>query len=263
MFKVSLLILTFAAAAVLAKPLEELKNQLPVVNCDNWKPNHCIISEINVTKANSRFQVYNPNPELIYQIIIEGPAAHVEWLSGDICNYFPELTGISMNYIGLQGFTNDAFVACQKLEFFNMQGGLFEEVPVNIFQENRNLLTFQLFDTPIKRILPNQFHAHPNLVLVHIGVSQLEVFPVESIRSDIFQALHVYSSNLKDFPAEELLQRFPILKFTTFNDNDIKCSRVDELIKIFNARQVEIFRFALPKEREGPVGESSGFICIP
>lgn len=196
-------------------------------------------------------------------MVIEKPGSSVEWLSGDICSYFPNLTGFYIYSDGVQGFTEDAFIACKKLEFFHLEGGVFEEIPINLFKENRNLLTFKLYDTPIERILPNQFHAHPNLLVVEISASQLEEFPVLSINSTNFNALYLHSSNLKDFPGEELLQKFPKLGYTAFNDNDIKCSRVDKLLSFFFTRKVAVYTFRKPKQREGEVGESSGFICIP
>lgn len=67
-----------------------------------------------------------------------------------------------------------------------------------------------------------------------------------------------FGNNLKDFPAEVLLKKFPRWSMVMFNDNDIKCSRLQEILEVLKQ-----CKYSERKEREEEVVEMDGFICVP
>lgn len=261
-------ILTFvlAASTVQATPLSPKNEDLPVYTCQqdtSWAPNQCSFKDVTILKENPHFQPNHSDPDLINLINIR-ETNHIEWFTIDICDYFPNLNVLNIYNIGLEGFDNDAFATCYKLSEVNITGGSFLTLPENLFEYTRYMRTIGFYDTKLSTISSSAFINLRRLFEVQITGSLIEEFPIESIISLEFQSLILYSNNLKDLKVEEILEQFPSLRFIAFSDNDIKCSRVEEMIGALSKREgltVETTSNSKPREEE--VGEVDGIICVP
>lgn len=260
-------VLTFSISALAtAAPHAAPQDPLPTFTCtqDPIRPNECaFFSNIQTTKENPHFEPHYRTPEEISGIIVEN-GKYVTFTS-DICNYFPNVEQIIIWNATLEDFQPNAFENCRNLNAFSVYWGLFNEIPDNLFKDVADQLTGIVFDeTPIREIKADQFHGLAKLSFLQISSSQIDNFPVESIvDSTNLDGLVLYSNNLNDFAAETIIERFPQILELGYSDNDIKCSRVEELNKFLNSKGVEIDKSSTPKSREGQVDSVGGVICVP
>lgn len=220
----------------------------------------CIIQNPVTTKSNPNFKISHPTPEKIQQVGVIG--GNLAVFTSDICNYFPNLLNLEIGNTGVEVLEENALDNCN-LHGWILSGAKVEEIPLKFFDKNRDIRGIYFVDTPIKKIDPAQFHGLQKLTDVGISMTQIEEFPLESITSKQIFWFHAFSNNLKDFPAEEYYNKFPQVAFVGYGDNDISCTRVQEMNDFFKERGIEVFDFNFPKPREEPVEEVGGVICVP
>lgn len=239
--------------------------ELPVFNCVTGPFGTCAFLNINTTKENPNFQPYNEDPSYIYKVYILN-TSRLEVLTSDICDYFPRLGElVILNVPNLQNFTADSVSACRDLSWFSLYGSSVTEIPLDLFKANPEMRHVIFKDVPIQAIQPGQFHGIDlsNLILVGTNITE---FPVDSIKPEDSPYLKYFvtsSSNLVDFDLELLLSRFELLRQIGYDDNDIRCSRVEVMNGLMKARNVTFATERSLKPRVGPTETRDGVICVP
>lgn len=259
MAKVHTIILLICLARLL---FAENSTEVPTFDCvPEAFVSFCTIQDPVTSKNNPNFKISHPTPHKVGQVVVSG--GNLAVFTSEICDYFPNLSILYLQQTGVQELDANALDNCANLLGWFVKSAKIEEIPLNFFQ-NMPLLDYVYFnDTPIKRIDPAQFHGSQKLAELYISLSHIEEFPLESITSDSISFIFIESSNLKDFPAEEYMKRFPRAEYVGYSDNDIKCSRVQEMNDFFNERGVEVFTIFSRKPREEEVVEVEGVLCVP
>lgn len=263
--KLFLVLLTLAVATK-ATSLKKSNEVLPEFQCitdPGGASYRCHFDDIYTTKENPNFQPFHPHAEDIIAIAIN-TGNQMEILTSDICDYFPNLRDLWINDVKLQGFEDGALLTCTNLNELTIWQGLFNELPEDLFKGSQKLAHVTIRNTPLIRILPNTFSSLPKLASIFITKTLIEEFPVESIVSSELSSFILYSNNLKDLAVERLVEQSPKLRIINFNDNDIKCSIVSEILSVLEKRPaIQIQYLSARKEREEVVGEVGRIICIP
>lgn len=237
-------------------------NDLPTFEClPGIHYRECIIYNPITSKTKPDFKVSYAFPDEIKFVEIKG--GNLAVFTSTICDYFPNLIEITLENTNVEELNESALQTCKNMMYWTLKGGKVEEIPLNFFKNIPLLNHIELTDIPIKKIDPAQFHEIPALRRLLITFTPIEEFPLESVSSDKIIVMFLNSNNLKDFPAEEYKKKFPIAQGVAYGDNDINCSRVQEMNDFLKEQGVNADKSRVPKPREEEVGEVEGVICIP
>lgn len=249
-----------------AKPYTGLDEDLPVFLCEGALRNYCTFEIINTTKENPRFQPRNKDPELIWGVTIGSVfrTNRMEILTSDICNYFPNLEKLVTRNVKLEGFEDGALANCPNLTEVYFSDAEFTEFPDNLFESNPLLATLEVYRSKLIKIQSTILSSLPNLIYLDLTATFIEEIDIDSFASNKIKIIWLYSNYLKDFQVEKALVRFSQLEEIAFNDNDIKCSRVQVILDVLaDHDDVLIEYYAEQKEREEEIQEVGGITCIP
>lgn len=166
----------------------------------------------------------------------------------------------------LEIILSDALSSCLNLKFFELRHSKIAEIPSTLFNSNKKLTSIYISHSPVKQIPAEIFGGLSNLQSVSLNNLLIDEFPVEvvarSLSRDI-KAIHVWSNYLKDLDVDYTLWFWPLITSITYDDNEIKCDRV-EVINTFMRENglTSIIGFE-PRARTEPTETRDGVICIP
>lgn len=261
---VLILVALLLCSLIDATPVEQVNVTLTTFECQPEYIGYCFFRDLVTTKENPRFQPYHPNPNSVSDIFVSG--GQLEVLTSDICNYFHNLERLYIYYgMGVEIITEEAFYNCPILKSVKIEKSKLTRLPETLFVNNPELNALKINDNPITQLPRNIFSNNPEVHVIELINTPLEEIPFDQMIGHNYSTyIDVYSNNLKDFPIEFLLETFPNLSRVAFNDNNIKCSRVQEILDALSRRpRVNIWNYSSKKPREEEVGEVGGIICIP
>lgn len=256
------ILLTLPIFSAVAIPFNSLQDPLPIYECKNESiPEACTIVGINTNRTHPQFRITHPAPETINIVIIQG--FNMAILTSDICDYFPNLLGLSIYFANVEGFDTRPFANCRNLLSLLIYVSKFDEIPVNLFSDTPNMTIIDFYKAPVKSIKVNQFNGLSQLRVVALMGLEIDDFPLQSVDSPGLETLYLYSNNFKDIPAQGIVDRFPALKYVGYNDNDILCSRVPQINNVFRLKGVEIKLDTATKPRQEETEVVEDIICVP
>lgn len=226
----------------------------------------CTFDDIMLSRSGYRFRPLASNASEVKLVVIKNSS--IEWFSSDMCRYFPNLKEIDIFGAGLQGFDGDALLGCRELEVFESTGDQITTIPLSLFWGNRKTIrTIAFYGAPIERIDHDQFAELTELRFLTIAGSRVSHFPAESIRnSEYLIGLYLYGNNLLDLDGEYILKKFSQLRSVAFSDNDMVCSRVQELNELFVYNGIDSYWWvherAKPRPKDVKTSKHWGVICI-
>lgn len=169
--------------------------------------------------------------------------------------------------IGLQVLEEDALAGCPFFEHIEMRAGNVSVIPEGFFDYTTSLKVIKIDRNPIKKLPDNLFGRQPDMNTIFITGTQLEVLPLDELVGSTtrqYFGIFVYSNNLKDFQFEILADKYSGLKDLAFNDNEISCTRVQEILDDMERRIfTDNWLYSYNKTREQEVSSIDGNICIP
>lgn len=251
-----------------------LNEDLPVFSCEPLVLRNetqlwgCMFNDLHLTRNNLRFQPYNPTPQEVTTVYISNSIVEV-FTALDICTYFPKVRAITLGSLGIEELAPNGLFECKDLRSFSIisqktEGeriNLFEEIPAEFFKTTPNLVSITIQDGSLKVVKADQFWGLPKLIAVSIVGTMIEDFPWESIENRVgVITLELYSNRLKDLAAEEIDAEYPRLIEVAYSDNDIKCSRAEEIREAFSDIPVKDISFN--RERDDETEVIGGIICV-
>lgn len=259
----TILVLLILGVSIEAKPHEVQANNLPESECirNDWNY-QCSFRDLNTTKSNPHFKPTYSGIYVISDVTVQG--YHMEVLTDDICDFFSGLTTFRVKSVGLEIINEGALDACTELTRVVIESNKLTTLPSNLLANAPKLFTFEIESNPIDYIEPLWFKNFQGYTL-SILMTNVEEFPFDAmVDTDRYFTINTHSNQLRDFPIETLVNKFSTLRRVAFSDNNIKCSRVQEILDFLKTRpEVEVSTAAFRRPREGPVSEVEGIICIP
>lgn len=234
-------------------------------NCDirvNKKGKTCRLDALNLTRTDYIIEPVTKDATELIRIIITGT---VPILAKGICEALPNLKSFEANTLHIEEIEEDAFVACKKLTRLNLHINKLIKLKKNTFSGLVHLEQLFLPGGNLSTI-DIDLRGLKQLQIIVLAALNLTVFRPEMIQDQTqLERLALYSNELFNLDIDELLKYTPNLKRIDLADNNFKCSRLEEIVKIARMKNINARTFtytALRRNRTYTPGNVDGIHCL-
>lgn len=166
----------------------------------------------------------------------------------------------------LEAVLLNAFSSCDNLEILQMLGSRIKELPSMLFSNNKKIQLLEIKWTPIENISDMLFSGLSNLNELILDSLHLTEFPVEALSRSYSKRLDrvdIYNSYLRDLHVELIVWLWPNITRIGYDDNDIKCNRVEQINAVMKANGKVIKPYPFPRSRSEPTETRDEIVCLP
>lgn len=218
-----------------------LKHENEAVQC-LLNGTSCIFSEVNTTKARPLFHPSSVNNNKVQKIQFKRSSMYI--LTEEICETFPNLTELRIINVSLGRITSNALHGCRKLTFIHVSMNNITDLPLNLFEKNRDLYAVVLQNNHLKSIDGRMFAHLKSLTHLAVPENYLDEFPVYQFPVlDKLTSLYIYENDITDLDEQELLLKFPNLKHIYMHNNLFDCDRLKIVINALRRNGIEFRQF--------------------
>lgn len=236
---------------------------IPHFYCDHSeRPENCDLFNVHTLRDQSRYKIistlpYNEVDSVTFYL------QKLAVMSPDFCETFPRLRTLYAASNEIEVIDQNAFVACYALKSLNMGDNRIQVLPADLFRNNFQLSSLVLQVNRIGKIADNLFEHNYSLQFLFLGINNLDAFPVSAVKNcKQLTWILLYSNNIFDFNATELIRAVPSLTEVMINGNMMPCSQIREMSGAFREASVlEDLNF-VPRSRPFLMGEVFGYQCI-
>lgn len=116
----------------------------------------------------------------------------------------------------------------------------------------------------IKQLDDDLFAEMPNIGLLSISENNLTNVSPELFRNNKkVTQLFMYSNDLSDVDAEQIMKFLPILRYLYLDDNEISCTRVVQIYNLLQSKRIYCLPTGSKKIRDYPQETVVGLLCKP
>lgn len=251
MFKIFILLSLLSAPALA---------QLPTYHCGfGGSGNACQFWDVVTDANNYRFEITSDNFN-VNQVSVDG--LNVTVLGRDICDKFQNLRFVSTGFeIGLERITADAFESC---ELSSLSISKNKVINLDFFQKLGNLDSFQWYMGTIQTLPIDIFRDLTNMQVFTWYYGDLRDFPSALIRNmPRLLIINLESNELSDIDVEGIYRNAPTLEIFQFDDNPIKCSRLNAIKSYLRSEGISYNSVDFGKIRDPPLERDvQGYHCV-
>lgn len=243
---------------VTAKPTDEV----PVFECEVIGQVQCIFNNVVLTREQPNFVARSVVPNAIRSVEFKNSVIPV--LSNDLCDAFRNVELLLLDNLQIETIADDAFAMCKQLRQLLLSENRIEELPKGLFGYNEKLSGVYLDSNRLLSIREDQFWNNTELYFLFLQDNHLTFFPTESLKnSPRLLSLTLHTNDLSDLKEREILATFPRLIYIAFNNNELACARLSDIMNEFSSRGVQIFKDEMPRERFYETLEINDITCLP
>lgn len=159
---------------------------------------------------------------------------------------------------------SDAFVSCVDLKVLILRNNEIEMLEDGVLNRNRNLEKIDLTNNLIKELRSQVFADLDKLKQLLLGGNHLKIFAPALIRTiSNLEVLRLDSNDLFDLNVEKIYEYAPKLKLVAFNNNQIRCGRVKDIMGTFKLDLIDNRYTGEVIERIEPTESVESIICLP
>lgn len=175
------------------------------------------------------------------------PRGKIEVLSKGICEMLPNLEVYLLWDLLIEEIEEDTFHACHKLQILIVHNATLSYIPKNLFKGLVNLESLRLAGGNLTT-LDFDITDSKNLIQVAFYAFNLSVFRPEILREQRkLEHLRIMSNQLFNLDIDQILRNAPNMKKIDLADNNFKCSRLEEILDVLKAKNIEATSFIYPK----------------
>lgn len=203
----------------------------------------CVFQRLNVTTAQPNWTpTWANSVSNIKKVQIVGK--NFEVLTDDLCRALPNLEKLDIKEVGLKEVRLNALERCTKLKEIYLRHGNLTTLDKNTFKFNTELQLIAIDHNNIVNIDPSLFNTNlklTKLVVGNQGDNSRIAFPIDKFPTLAnLNYLGVEGIKLSELPAEKTTVKFPVLKSLKTYDRFTACNIVEEDLKIYKAKGVEV-----------------------
>lgn len=249
-----LLIIFASVLGTLGLPLKPFA----IFTCDEFG-SHCLLDNVVNTREEPNFEIIATDPSLIKSVQFRNSKLQV--LTPAICKAFPNLELLDLQDLGIEVVEVDAFVECTNLLSLALNDNKIELMPV--LSTSSKLRYLYLENNRLRQIFDFQFASNPELLFLYLTNNNIDTFPPSAVQGlSRLLGLSLATNDLSDLVVSELLNNLPDLNYIEFNQNELACARVEEILEKFNTKKIKIFMEAEKRERYYKSREVDGITCL-
>lgn len=205
----------------------------PVYKCE-LAGNNCTFSNVFL---NSTHYEWQPMFEVFY---VKFTGSNISVVTKEICETFPNLLHIHMENLGIEEIKEDAFHACTELTELHLHSNRIKELHPNTFLYNTKLKKLLLYGNQIEKLDKyDLFVSLRDLEHLSVGMNNLTEFSPELVKNNkALNYLMLYSNDMSDLDAEQILDYLPNLSKFEIDDNELSCTRVVQIYKLFQSKEI-------------------------
>lgn len=192
----------------------------------------CTFSNVVLNSTHYEWQPTSDIPAGVF--VVKFTASKIPVVTNDICKAFPNLVRLEMQSTGIEEIKEDAFHACAGLTILYLYENQIEKLHPNTFLYTVKLQELNFRTNRISKL--DHYNLLTNLQdLQEFSCSQnnLTEFSPELIRNNKnLEILGLYSNDLSDIEAEQILDFLPNLVKFHIDDNELSCTRIVEVYKL-------------------------------
>lgn len=245
----------------------EAAGQAVSVRCDidDYYNTTCTFNSLQLTRSNYRFTPLADDYDVREVRII--PPSRVPTVGPDICASFRNLKVFRLEpNIGAEELARNAFEGCQYVSELQMtEQRSIEEVTREMLAPMRWLQYINWTHSDIQELPQDVFSDLPEMWWLTWRQGKLRSFPASLVSAfQKMNILDVESNELTDLDVEGILAQTPNLEYVWFDDNPIKCSRVQQIKQALRARQMFPQPARAPKQGRSVqlIKDAEGFLCL-
>lgn len=204
----------------------------------------CHFHDINLNKTHPNFQpISDTRTRFVIGVDYGGKnGSTIHKMTDDVCNTFHFTKSIAASELKLFKIDENALYKCTKLESIFLYLNNITYLEKNMFKKNKKLKLLEVSYNQLASIEPSIFDNLSNLEKIVLDGNLLRKFPVKNIRQlNQLSSLHLANNSLRDLDEEEIIKKFPKLKYLHFCPNDkIPKERLASLVWFFTTRSIHV-----------------------
>lgn len=215
----------------------------PVFRCESsdYRPSStCQTGSFKNLHLTSTYYDWQPivyNPTHVNEVNFDNCTIPV--VTNNICGAFPILTYLYLDSSAVKDVKEDAFNGCGKLKTLDLRRNHIEELHENVFAPLKHLNALYLQENKLKTLNFNLFSRLHKLVALWLNKNYLTNFPPQLLRSNTeLHWLWLNSNDLSDVDVEQIRSNTPYLKYFNVDDNDISCTRMEQILGYFKKHYI-------------------------
>lgn len=242
--------------------------KLPEFICQVDQDGGCRFENVILTKSQPNWQPVANTSDYSSVVDIQIQWSVIPVLTHDICRTFPSIKRFWLYSQHVEEIHENAFENCTKLEIIALVGNpLLTKVPRGLFKNTQRLGTLHIFDNQIQNFELGTFDNLTYLQYLDVKGNNLTIFQPKLLKNNRnLQKLLIYSNELSELDTERLLEYVPKLDYISFNDNEISCVRMVEMVKSLRSRKIYVAtNTSIPKKMRYYTQQKvfKDYICNP
>lgn len=161
------------------------------------------------------------------------------------------ITELELAKLGIKEVISYAFIGCKFLKILNLRGNKIKTLDKAIFKYNVELERIDFSNNLLGKLHVDLFSGLNNLWELLFSGNHLKTFAPEMLRPcPNLEQLKLDTNDLFDLRVRKMLEFVPKLRDVAFNDNQIRCERVKEIMKFLTEKRVWVSEYFEGNGRE-------------
>lgn len=254
---VEILVCLSALGLTAAVPLQKVDCSYRIIGDDIY----CFLRDLQLTTRNYRFIPWSENITAVRNVVIERSTIPI--LSSDICDTFENLQYLNFYPSDIEVIKPGALKKCVNLRFLSLASQKIAHLDKDTFAGLVNLESLYLAGNRLSQLHDDLFVDLKAMTNVHLYVNRLTEFSTALVqKTRRLQHLLLYSNEIFDLEMSGLLDDLPALQSFSFDDNNLRCDRLPEVLAELKERNItsEINRSLI--RRTFGFSKFDNYICL-
>lgn len=240
------------------------ENEKPTYKCTISSGTTCTFRNILLNSSHFEWDPTADDPSIVE--IVSFVDCRIPVVTKNICETFLNIDNFYMPGQAVEKIVSDALNKCLKMKILNLNSNFIEELHPDTFVSNKNLESLILWGNRIKHLNDHDIFINlRSLMYLDLEHNNMTVFSPELIRNNTnLLAIWLSSNDLSDIDAEEIVNMLPDLEGFYLNGNEIACTRLVDIYKMFEKENIRFLRTLSFKHRYYPQEKIYGNLsCNP
>lgn len=204
----------------------------------------CHFYDMNLNKTHPNFQPKSDTRNrYVFGVDFSGKnGSTIHTMTDDICNTFHFTKSIAASELKLFNIDENALYKCTKLESIFLYRNNITHLKKDVFKNNKKLKLLEISYNQFTSIDPSIFENLSSLEKLVLDGNSLREFPVKNMRQlNQLSSLHLAHNKLRDLDEQEIIKKFPKLKYLHFcPNNEIPKDRLASLVWFFTSKSIHV-----------------------
>lgn len=234
--------------------------EVPAYKCE-IEDDFCTFWNVDLNETNYRFFPRADRPQTVERVRFYN--SNIDVFGPDVCHAFTKLKVLEAYFADVQRITEDAFDSCPNLEKIDFRYHKLTELKPDTFKKTPKLQFLRLDAGELQQLPMKIFSNLTNLTALSLADNKLGLFPAQLVKDlKNLTELWLYSNELKELDERGLIANLPKLQKIYINDNDLKCARIQPIVKAFQEKGVQGLSYMSVRQRHNQVSKVLDIECL-